>query len=582
VLTHLQIRDLAIVDAVELEFGPALTVLTGETGAGKSIVVDALMLICGGRAGADQIRSGAERAEISASFDISATPRSLRDLLEAQAIEAETELLVRRVISADGRSRAFLNGQAVPVQLLREVVGALLDVHGQHEFQSLVRSPAQRDLLDTYGKLGPQADQVEAAHRVWLAILNSLIELESRLRDRESRLELLRFQENELAALNLKPGEHAELTAEAARLGNRGRLIEAAQAASLALYEGEEATAQSLLAQAEAALRPLLDLDPALAAIAPMLDEASIRVTEAARELARYTQSLDLDNARQGTVEKRLAAIEELARKHRVPISELPDRTLSLAAELRTLESVEQDVGTLRRQQADALATYRDLAARLSAARTTSARAFSRDISARMQTLGMTGGRFQVDVSPHGSTEPQPHGLDLIEFRVTANPGQPLRSLAKVASGGELARLSLAVQVACMAGDLRCMVFDEVDAGIGGAVAEMVGKELRTLGERCQVFCVTHLPQVASQGHQHLRVVKLTDGKTTRTSLVSLSGEERVRELARMLGGAQITDKALAHAREMLAAQAGTAGSDNEATVKSQRGKVPRKQVPGS
>jgi DNA repair protein RecN (Recombination protein N) len=568
-LTHLQIRDLAIVDSLELDFTNGLTVLTGETGAGKSIVVDALTLVCGARATADQIRAGADKAEIAATFDIRQLPRALRDLLEEQSIEADDELLVRRVINADGRSRAYLNGQAVPVQQLREIVGSLLDVHGQHEFQSLVRAGSQRELLDQYGRLEPLAGQVEAAHRVWLALLNRLLEIESRLRDRDARIELLRFQDSELAALDLKPGEAAELAAEATRLGNRGRLLEGTQLAAQLLYEGESGTAQASLARAQSALRPLLAVDPALEAIMPLLDEAAIRITEAARELASYAESLDMDSGRQAVVESRLATAEDLARKHRVAVADLPAHRTALRAELDALETAEQDVATLRRQQGEALTAYRELAMTLSASRCTTAVTFSKEITARMHTLGMAGGRFQVDVSPHASTEPQPHGLDQIEFRVTANPGQPLRALAKVASGGELARLSLAVQVACVADERRCMVFDEVDAGIGGAVAEVVGKQLRALGARSQVLCVTHLPQVAAQGHHHLRVLKLTDGKTTRTSLAELSGNERVQEVARMLGGAQITEKALAHAREMLSAP--QAASGDTARLKPER-----------
>jgi DNA repair protein RecN (Recombination protein N) len=394
---------------------------------------------------------------------------------------------------------------------------------------------------------------------VWLAVLNKLLEIESRLRDRDARIELLRFQDSELAALDLKPGESAELTAEAARLANRGRLAEGAQLAAQLLYEDEIDTAHARIARAQSALRPLTAIDAALAPIVPLLDEAAIRVSEAARELGRYTESLDMDSARQAVVEKRLAAAEDLARKHRVPLADLPAHREALKTELTALESAEQDVATLRRQQTDALNAYRNLATRLSESRTTAANTFSKEITTRMHTLGMAGGRFQVDVSPHTSAEPQPHGLDQIEFRVTANPGQPLRPLAKVASGGELARLSLAVQVACTADERRCMVFDEVDAGIGGAVAEVVGKQLRMLGARSQVLCVTHLPQVSAQGHHHLRVLKLTDGRTTRTSVAELTGQERVQEVARMLGGAQITEKALAHAREML-----TAASDGD------------------
>jgi DNA repair protein RecN (Recombination protein N) len=568
-LTHLQIRDLAIVDSLELDFASGLTVLTGETGAGKSIVVDALTLACGARATADLIRAGAEKAEVAATFDIRLTPPAWRELLEEQSITADDELLVRRIINSDGRSRAYLNGQAVPVQQLRDIVGSLLDVHGQHEFQSLVRPSAQRELLDQYGKLEPLAGQVQTAHRAWLALLNSLLEIESRLRDRDARIELLRFQDGELDALGLKPGEAEELAAESLRLGNRGRLLEAAQLAMQLLYEGEADTAQATLARAQSALRPMLTVDPALAAVMPLLDEAAIRIAEAARELGRYAQSLDMDNARQAIVEKRLAAAEDLARKHRVAVADLPAHHVALRAELAALDSVEQDVAALRRQQADALQTYRALALELSAARTATAKTFAKEITARMHTLGMGGGRFQVDITPHASTEPQPHGLDQVEFRVTANPGQPLRPLAKVASGGELARLSLAVQVACVADERRCMVFDEVDAGIGGAVAEVVGKQLRALGARNQVLCVTHLPQVAAQGHHHLRVLKLTDGRTTRTSLAELTGNERTQEVARMLGGAQITDKALAHAREMLASPQ----SGNGDTAKLKRGR---------
>ena len=559
-LTHLNIRDLAIVESLELDFSGGLTVLTGETGAGKSIVVDALTLLCGARAATDQIRAGADKAEVAASFDIAEAPRSLRALLDEQSIEAEGELLVRRVITADGRSRAYLNGQSVAVQQLREVVGALLDVHGQHEFQSLVRGGAQRELVDRYGRLDRLADGVEDAHGRWLGLLNRLLEIESRLRDRDTRIEMLRFQTGELAALDMKPGEAAELAAEATRLGHGGRLLEGTQLAAQLLYDGETDTAQQRLAQAQSAIKPLLGLDPALAPLMPLLEEASIRITEAARELGRYADALELDSSRQASVERRLAAAEDLARKHRVPIGELPQLRTTLETELAGIETAEQDVATLRREQAEALREYREQAARLSEARLAAAATFSKEITARMQLLGMTGGRFQVEVSPHESAEPQPHGLDQIEFRVTANPGQPLRPLAKVASGGELSRLSLAVQVACTADEKRCMVFDEVDAGIGGAVAEVVGRQLRSLGSRSQVLCVTHLAQVAAQGHHHLRVVKLTDGKTTRTTLTELSGQERVQEVARMLAGSQVTPKALAHAREMLAAPAVNAG----------------------
>jgi DNA repair protein RecN (Recombination protein N) len=553
-LTYLQIRDFAIIDSIELELRPGLTVLTGETGAGKSILVDALQLIAGGRAGAEVVRHGAERAEISATFDITKGPRELKRWLDEQSITTSEELLVRRVVSTDGRSRAYLNGQSVPVQQLREVGNILIDIHGQHEFQSLMRSAAQRELLDGYGKHEGLVGQVGIAHRVWLELLNRTVELEGKARDRDARLELLRYQVHELTALQLKEGEVASLGEERGRLANRGRLAEAVGTALQQLYEGDEGSAHAGVSRALQALRGLSEVDPKLASVLPLVEGAAIQIREAARELEHYRESLDLDTSRQDEVERRLAAIEELARKHRVPPSELHERAGQLAKELESVERAELDLAVLRKELGTALESYRIQAQQLSARRETAGRALAKDITARMQTLGMTGGRFQVDVTQSEATEPAQHGIDSIEFRVTANPGQPLRSLAKVASGGELSRLSLAVQVSCAARETRCMVFDEVDSGIGGAVAEIVGRELRALGDRGQVLCVTHLPQVASQGHHHLRVTKLTDGKTTRTTLTEMSVPDRVEELARMLGGIEVTSKARDHAKEMLKA----------------------------
>lgn len=551
-LTYLQIRDFAIIDAVELELRPGLTVLTGETGAGKSIMVDALQLVAGGRAGADSVRHGAERAEVTATFALTGAPRELRVLLEEQAITSEEELIVRRVVGADGRSRGYLNGQAVPLQLLRDAGNLLIDIHGQHEFQSLTRPAAQRQILDGHGRLEALVAQVDIACRAWLALLNRGLELEGRARDRDAKLELLRYQVRELQALELQEGEIAALAEERARLTNRGRLAEASRTALGLLYESDESSAYTSLARALAALRGLTAVDPKLAAVLPLVEEADIHVREAARELQHYLETLEVDTERQEHVERRLAAIEEIARKHRVAPLDLPGRSAQIGAELTELERAETDLATLRRDQAAALEDYRTLARQLSASRTTAARALSKEITARMQALGMVGGRLQVEVTPAASAEPTPHGLDSVEFRVTANPGQPLRPLAKVASGGELARLSLAVQVSCAGKDVRCMVFDEVDAGIGGAVAEIVGRELAALGARAQALCVTHLPQVASQADHHLRVAKLTDGRATRTTISELNNDGRIEELARMLGGIEVTGKAREHALEML------------------------------
>ena len=550
-LTHLQIRDFAIIDLIELEVRAGLTVLTGETGAGKSIVVDALALLGGGKGGAEVVRAGAERAELSATFDIGDSPPALRELLAEQSVEAQDELTVRRVIATDGRSRGYLNGVSVPLTLLRDVGALIVEIHGQHEFQSLTRSGAQRELLDDFGKNTELADSVREAHKIWIALVNRTVELEGKARDRDSRIELLRHQVNELKALDLKEGEVAQLAEERTRHSNRGRLAEAAQAAVGLLYDSDEGNAHATASRALAGIKTLSGVDPRLAKVIPMVDEATIQIREAARELSRYLETLDIDPARQEEVEKRLAAIEELSRKHRVSSNELIARGSVLERELAELDSADNNLNALKKQQAEALDAYRKLATQLSTGRQTSARALSKDITARMQTLGMAGGRFLIEIN-QANGEPSANGFDAVEFRVTANPGQPLRPLAKVASGGELARLSLAVQVACSAKDARCMVFDEVDSGVGGAVAEIVGRELKALGFSGQAVCVTHLPQVASQGHHHLRVSKLTDGKTTRTTISELTMDERAEELARMLGGLEVTGKAREHAREML------------------------------
>jgi DNA repair protein RecN (Recombination protein N) len=551
-LIRLQIRDFAIIEAVELELRPGLTVLTGETGAGKSILVDALQLLAGGRGGPEMIRHGAERAEIAATFDLSKARPGLSRWLEEQSIDADNELIVRRILSTDGRSRAYLNSQSVPVQLLREAGSILIDIHGQHEFQSLTRTAAQRELLDVYGRLSPLVDQVGIAYRVWREMLERTLELESRARDREAKLELLKYQVGELQALQLEDGEVTRLSEERARLMNRGRLAEAAQVALAALYQDEDGNAHASVSRGLQSLRAVSAIDPKLAPVVALAEEAAVQIREAARELERYGESLDLDTQRQHEVERRLAAIEELARKNRVTPLELLPRSAQLAEELEGLERAEVNLAVLRKELAAALDGYRDQAKTLSAKRISAATKLAKAITAHMQTLGMSGGRLEVDVAQSRSTEPAQYGLDDIELRVSTNPGQPPRALAKIASGGELSRLSLAVQVASSAQETRCMVFDEVDSGIGGAVAEIVGRELRALGERGQVLCVTHLPQVASQGHQHLRVTKVTDGKTTRTSLSVLADQDRIEELARMLGGVDVTSKAREHAREML------------------------------
>ena len=551
-LTQLHIRDFAIVEAVELEFGAGYTALTGETGAGKSILVDALLLAVGGRADSGVIRHGCDRAEISAAFGVSDN-RAARDWLDEQSIEHDGEVLLRRVISADGRSRAYVNGQAVPVQSLRALGELLLDVHGQLEFQSLSRRAYQRELLDDSAGLEAAVAAVRAAWREWREIEERRAEAGEHSRDREHRLEMLTHYAAELEALDPRAGEAAALADERRRVASLGRLAEGSREIEALLQD--EGGAVSTIARSLTVVRNLAQLDAALAPVASLLEEAGIAAREAAASVSRYAGSLDADPARQEFVESRLAALESAARKHRVEPDELPDLKTRLEQELAGLGDANLDAAELERRSSAALEAYDRVAAELSARRRASAAGLDRRVTELMQDLGLRGGVFRTRIDPAAAPARTEHGADDIEFLVSTNPGQPPRPLAKTASGGELSRISLALQVATLdAAHLPCLVFDEVDAGVGGAVAEMVGRQLRTLAASGQVLCVTHLAQVAAQADRQVRVSKRSVGGKTQTRLEPLDGEARIDELARMLAGANVTETAREHAREMLAA----------------------------
>jgi DNA repair protein RecN (Recombination protein N) len=556
VLTHIQIRDFAIIDAVELELNAGLTVLTGETGAGKSILVDALLLAAGGRAGAEVVRHGCERAEVAATFSLKGNDAALA-WLDEQAIEHEDECLLRRVVGTDGRSRAYVNGQSMPVQSLRQLGELLVDVHGQMEYQSLMRRAPQRALLDRNGGHEELLEQVAAQFKAMSTLREERDRMAAAAHDREARLELLNYHLNELNQLALRPDEIEALTAERQRLSQRGRLAAGAREIIGLLREAEDVNAEHAVARALSVARHLQDFDSKLVPIAKLIDESLIALREGVEAVERYETELDADPSRQEWVEQRLADIESLARKHRVEPQELPKTHAELARELATLTSIETSLQTIDARLAEATKRFTSACAKLSTARRKAARELSERVSGLMQTLGMPGGKFEVAVQSLAPEAANQHGADDIEFLVSANPGQPPRALAKVASGGELSRISLAIQVAAAQSDAQpCLVFDEVDAGVGGGVAEIVGRQLRSLGDRAQVLCVTHLPQVASQAHAHVRVTKLTDGKSTRTSLHTLTTDERIGEIARMLGGVDITAKAREHAAEMLRAPA--------------------------
>jgi DNA repair protein RecN (Recombination protein N) len=526
-------------------------VLTGETGAGKSILVDALGLVLGDRADAAAVRHGAERAEITATFDLAGLPEVAAWLTE-QALDADGECVLRRVIGAEGRSRAWINGAPTTLQTLRELGERLVDIHGQHEHQSLARPAAQRAILDARLPDATLARAVTEAWQAWRLAVDERARLEGAGRDREQRLDLLRYQLRDLESCAPVAGEAAELQAEFSRLANAGKLAEGAGSALELVYEGETGAAHDAVAHAAERLAELAELDARLAGPQRLLAEAEIQLSEAATELRRYLGGLEMDPARLDAVQARLEGLKTLAHKHQVAVDALPARQAALATEIEALEQAEIRLERAAGQVAAAEASYRNAAARLGKARAAAAKKLSEEVSALMHQLGMPGGRFVAAVAHDPAAPCAPHGLDTVEFQVSANPGQPPAPVARVASGGELSRISLAIQVAAKSAQpIPVMVFDEVDSGVGGGVAEIVGRRLAELGRRAQVLCVTHLPQVASQARHHLRVVKLTDGETTRTTLKTLTEAEKIEELARMLGGVEITGTTRAHAKEM-------------------------------
>lgn len=552
-LMNLQVRDFAIVEKIDVEFADGMTVLTGETGAGKSILVDALGLVLGERGSASLVRSGAKRAEFAAEFDVSKLP--LVDAwLQEQALDLDGECLLRRVINADGRSRAFINGNSVPLSQLKSVGELLLDIHGQHFHQSLGRRAIQLDLLDHFGHLQELRAETATHFSEWSAVAARLESIHDADTNRESRIDLLRFQIEELDALALQDDETAELNSERQKLQNSGRLMHSVTGAVEALMDNDAANANSLIAEAARSVESIREYDPTLKPVAEMLESASIQVGEAAETLRRYGDGIDMDPARRDWVEERLDAIQDVARKHRVAPDELAALHVRLRDELDEIMHAEERGKELEIQVAALRKQYFEFAGKLSARRAEAAKEFSNAVSEAMSGLGMPGGRFEIGLTRLDDEAAQARGIDRVEFLISANPGQELQPLAKIASGGELSRMSLSIQVIASDGSaIPTMIFDEVDSGVGGSVAEMVGRRLQELGVSRQVLCVTHLPQVASLADQHFRVSKVSDGQSTRTGIQSLDHDERVEELARMLGGVEITTKTLDHAAEMLA-----------------------------
>lgn len=551
-LTQLYIRDFAIVHELSLAFESGFTVLTGETGAGKSILIDALALVLGDRADSDVIRHGCTRAEVSAGFALNPAHAAAK-WLKDHDLFADEECVLRRVVETDKPSRGMINGRPAPIQMLRELGEFLVDIHGQHEHQSLLRRDAQREILDDFAGLEDTVRALAVQHHDMQSLRERLAVLKQQTVDREARIELLRYQVRELDALGLAADEIPALEEEHARLTNGAELIEGVQAVAQAVLEDEESAVAQQLARAIGRLEILGQYDSRLSEIVTLLNEATIQIDEAGRRLNHYLESLELDPARLQAVERRLSTVHDLARKHKVKPEELPGVHTRLRTELNNIENLDTSLGKLQETLEQARLTYLKVAEDISRRREVSAKKLARTVSDEMQELGMPGGKFAVSLTPLPEGETSAQGLERVEFLVSANPGQPARPLAKVASGGELSRISLALQVMLAGtGRIPTLIFDEVDVGIGGRVAEVVGRKLRALGQTRQVLCITHLAQVAAQGEQHVQVRKRTEGKTTLAEVALLDERERTMEIARMIGGVEISKQTLAHAKDML------------------------------
>ena len=555
-LVHLTIRDFVIVDLAELTFRPGFTVLTGETGAGKSILIDALMLALGGRGEAGQVRHGCERAEIIAEFDISQLAM-MQNWLRENDLQADPGIcLLRRILDANGRSRSYINGCTVTLQQLRAAGEQLVDIHGQHAHQSLLRSDIQRNLLDGYAGNGELAKAVAAAFQHWQQLHQQRLAREQNAARFLQEREQLEWQSQELSALNFSMEAWQTLQADYNRLSHTASLLEATES-SLAILAESESAASGQLHSVLARLRHLLDYDSNLKSSYDLLETAQVQLQEAIYELKHYQQRLDLDPQSLQIAEESIAAIHALARRYRITPEEIPELLHNTMQRLQELGDI-ADADSLAEAESAAKQAYNELASKLSIARRKAAGMLAKEVTAAMQTLAMAGGCFDILLTPLNDRDiaGSAHGFEQIEFQVSTHQGLPPRPLAKVASGGELSRISLAIQViTSQVGTAPTLIFDEVDTGIGGRVAEIVGKLLKQLGKTRQVLCITHLAQVASMGDQHWQVFKAAGpavDKTVLSAIRALDEQQRVEEIARMLGGVNITATTRQHAAEML------------------------------
>ncbi|WP_151705239.1 DNA repair protein RecN [Nitrincola alkalilacustris] len=552
-LTHLIIRNFAIVDELDIDLSSGMTVISGETGAGKSIMLDALALTLGDRADSDTVRSGAERAEITAIFDLQQIPDA-REWLQAQDLDQdEEECQLRRIVTREGRSRSYINGQPVPLAHLRELGQFLVDIHGQHEHQRLLKKEYHRTLLDQYARQTELSDQVRKAYHTWQRQQNELTTKREQNAEQDARLQLLNYQIEELDQLAIQDGELAQLEEEQRMLDNAGSLLSTGHQLLEIASEGENENCISLLSHCQQLLVSLNSRAPALLQAGEMLNNAQIQLEEASREIRHYLDQVEVNPQRQQEVEERLTLIYDVARKHRVQPEQLLELHRSLQAELDEIQRSDEILEELELAVTAAHEEYAAKAAQLSLQRSKAAATLNKAVDQQLHSLGMMAASFTVSLQPLDAGKGSANGMEEVEFLISTNKGLQARPLAKVASGGELSRISLAIQViTAQTSATPTLIFDEVDVGIGGAIAEVVGRMLRDLGQRTQVLCVTHQPQVAAQGDQHLFVSKEAKGQLTQTRIDLLNEEKRIQEVARMLGGIELTEATLLHAQEML------------------------------
>lgn len=551
-LTYINIKNFAIIEELELDLQSEMTVLTGETGAGKSIIIDTVELALGARADTSLIRNSSDRCEITLIFDLTHL-KYIRELLSEHELGSDNECIIRRIITNDGRSKSSINGQPCAQQTLRNIGTLLIDIHGQHEHQTLLSLDRQRELLDAFADNQAIVADIKQLYYSWVRIKKELIELENYAEDYPSKIDFLTYQLKELQTIDSSINNLENIRAEQKRFSSTIQIAASLNAALDIITENEENTVIGGLHNAKNKLEKFKDIDPNIANILELLHNAIIQTKEASINIHQNLQSIELNEERQKLVEEELTRIYDLAHKHQVQPQELPEIRANLEQQLKNLQTITTQLEKARTTEKEIEQSYLKVAKELTLKRKLATAELNKLITNKMQLLGMSGGKFEISLLTDPNKNFSINGLEKVEFLVSTNPGQPLQPLTKIASGGELSRISLAIQVITAEKEVTpTLIFDEIDTGIGGKTAGIVGQLLRKLSQNTQVICITHLPQIASQGNNHILIEKTINANDTKVSLITLNQNERINEIARMLGGTKITKQTLAHAKEML------------------------------